>query len=156
MWKTIERNVERLAKEAPNVHFEVSPTVQILNILTITDLHKDWVEKGYVKPELMFFNILVNPDYYNIKALPLELKEQVKEKLEQHVEWVENRTSMFPGKFKDTVANTINFMMSEQMPEEKQEVTYTWDQPRVKDPGADYKPGRFKHLDEAILNSKKK
>ena len=45
---------------------------------------------------------------------------------------------------------------SEQMPEEKQEVTYTWDQPRVKDPGADYKPGKFKHLDEAILNSKKK
>jgi len=43
---------------------------------------------------------------------------------------------------------------SEQMPEEKQEVTYTWDQPRVKDPGADYKPGRFKHLDEAIRNTK--
>ena len=43
---------------------------------------------------------------------------------------------------------------SEQMPEEKEEVTYTWDQPRVKDPGADYKPGRFKHLDEAIRNTK--
>ena len=40
--------------------------------------------------------------------------------------------------------------------EEKEEITYTWDEPRVKDPGADYKPGRFKHLDEAILNSKKK
>ena len=45
---------------------------------------------------------------------------------------------------------------SEQMPEEKKEVTYTWDQPRVKDPSADYKPGRFKHLDEAIKNSKNK
>ena len=44
----------------------------------------------------------------------------------------------------------------EQMPEEKQEVTYTWDQPRVKDPSADYKPGRFKHLDEAIKNTRKK
>jgi hypothetical protein len=43
----------------------------------------------------------------------------------------------------------------EQMPEDKQEITYTWDQPRVKDPSADYKPGRFKHLDEAIRNSKK-
>jgi len=45
---------------------------------------------------------------------------------------------------------------SEQMPEEKQEVIYTWDQPRVKDPSADYKPGRFKHLDEAIKNTRKK
>jgi hypothetical protein len=39
--------------------------------------------------------------------------------------------------------------------EEQEEVTYTWDQPRRKDPGADYKPGRFKHLDEAIRNTKK-
>jgi len=40
--------------------------------------------------------------------------------------------------------------------EEKEEITYTWDEPRVKDPGADYKPGRFKHLDEAIKNTRKK
>ncbi len=40
--------------------------------------------------------------------------------------------------------------------EEKEEITYTWDEPRRKDPGADYKPGRFKHLDEAIKNSKNK
>ena len=40
--------------------------------------------------------------------------------------------------------------------EEKEEITYTWSEPRLKDPGADYKPGKFKHLDEAIRNSKKK
>ena len=39
--------------------------------------------------------------------------------------------------------------------EEKEVITYTWSEPRVKDPGADYKPGRFKHLDQAIKNSKK-
>ena len=39
--------------------------------------------------------------------------------------------------------------------EEKEEITYTWDEPRTKEPGADYKPGKFKHLDEAIKNSKK-
>ena len=39
--------------------------------------------------------------------------------------------------------------------EEKEAITYTWDEPRSKDTGADYKPGRFKHLDEAIRNSKK-
>ena len=37
----------------------------------------------------------------------------------------------------------------------KEEITYTWDEPRTKEPGADYKPGRFKHLDEAIRNTKK-
>jgi len=38
--------------------------------------------------------------------------------------------------------------------EEKEEITYTWDEPRTKEPGADYKPGKFKHLDEAIRNNK--
>lgn len=40
--------------------------------------------------------------------------------------------------------------------EEKEEITYTWNKPQVKDPGADYKPGRFKHLDDAIKNTRKK
>ena len=38
--------------------------------------------------------------------------------------------------------------------EEKQKPIITWDEPVIKDPGADYKPGQFKHLDEAIKNSK--
>ncbi len=42
------------------------------------------------------------------------------------------------------------------MEEEKEEITYTWDKPQVKDPEADYKPGKFKHLDEAIKNTRKK
>ena len=40
--------------------------------------------------------------------------------------------------------------------EEKEEITYTWDKPQVKDLEADYKPGKFKHLDEAIKNTRKK
>ncbi len=33
---------------------------------------------------------------------------------------------------------------------------YTWSEPKVKEPGADYKPGKFKHLDDAISKAKKK
>ena len=35
-------------------------------------------------------------------------------------------------------------------------VDYIWSEPKIKDPGADYKEGRFKYLDEAIRNTKKK
>lgn len=45
---------------------------------------------------------------------------------------------------------------SEQMPEEKQDVSYYWNDPQPKDPSAGYKPGKFPKLDEAIKNSKKK
>ena len=40
--------------------------------------------------------------------------------------------------------------------EEKQEVSYYWNEPKEKDPSAGYKPGKFPKLDEAIKNSKKK
>ena len=40
--------------------------------------------------------------------------------------------------------------------EVKEEIDYIWDvEPKTVDPGADYKPGKFKHLDQAILNAKK-
>ena len=39
--------------------------------------------------------------------------------------------------------------------EEKEEITYTWHEPKTTDTGTGYKPGKFKHLDEAIKNSKK-
>ena len=45
-----------------------------------------------------------------------------------------------------------NYPQSE---EEKQKPIITWDEPVKKDPGADYKPGKFKFLDEQIKNSKK-
>ena len=33
-------------------------------------------------------------------------------------------------------------------------VDYIWSEPKIKDAGADYKPGKFKHLDQAIRNLK--
>ena len=39
--------------------------------------------------------------------------------------------------------------------EEKEEITYTWSEPKIKDPGSDYKEGKFPKIDEAIRNAKK-
>ena len=44
---------------------------------------------------------------------------------------------------------------SEPAHEEKEEIIYTWSEPKIKDPGADYKEGKFPKIDEAIRNAKK-
>ena len=44
---------------------------------------------------------------------------------------------------------------SEPAHEEKEEIIYTWSEPKTVDPGADYKEGRFPKLDEAIRNAKR-
>ena len=38
--------------------------------------------------------------------------------------------------------------------EVKEEIDYIWSEPKIKDPGSDYKPGKFPKLDEAIRNLK--
>ena len=43
---------------------------------------------------------------------------------------------------------------SEPPSDEKEEINYIWSEPKIKDPGADYKPGKFPKLDEAIRNAK--
>jgi len=35
-------------------------------------------------------------------------------------------------------------------------VDYIWSEPKIKDPGSDYKPGKFPKLDEAIRHAKRK
>jgi hypothetical protein len=40
--------------------------------------------------------------------------------------------------------------------EDTRPIEYTWSEPRVREPGADYKPGKFKHLDDAISKAKKR
>ena len=37
----------------------------------------------------------------------------------------------------------------------KEEINYIWSGPKIKDSGADYKPGKFPKLDEAIRNAKR-
>ena len=44
---------------------------------------------------------------------------------------------------------------SEPAHEEKEEIIYTWSEPKIKDPGADYKEGKFPKIDEAIRNAKR-
>jgi hypothetical protein len=41
-----------------------------------------------------------------------------------------------------------------QSSDEKKEIDYIWVEPRTKDPGADYKEGKFPKIDEAIRNLK--
>lgn len=117
VWSKIEDNIERVQKEVPHVRFNIAPTIQILNIFTISDLHKQWCQKGYLKPNDLFLNILHSPDFYNIKALPIHMKESAKKVLEDHLLWLSNTYDDNLYSVKNTINNSISYMMSEQLDE---------------------------------------
>jgi radical SAM protein with 4Fe4S-binding SPASM domain len=119
VWSTIEDNVKRVKAEAPHIRFNIAPTIQILNVLTIPELHKQWCQKGWLKPNDLFLNILHDPSFYNIKALPQHLKEQAKQKFEEHIDWLSKTYTDNLYSVKNTINNSINYMMSEQLEEER-------------------------------------
>jgi len=98
-WKVIERNIEKIKKYSKtNENFTVHThvTLSVLNIHAIDEMldwclrqYKDWHyhNKDYSRHYgyqnvLPHFNIVEHPDNMNIRHLPDEIKEQVKETLD--------------------------------------------------------------------------
>ena len=87
-WAQVEQNRRDMLAICPGVDFYISPTLSIMNALHLPDFHRDWVEKGLLRAQDLNVNILQDPLYYRIDIAPLALKEQIKHKFQQHLEWL--------------------------------------------------------------------
>jgi radical SAM protein with 4Fe4S-binding SPASM domain len=88
VWTDIVENRKRMQDTCPQVDFYISPTVSIFNVLHIVDFHREWVELGLIGPQDINVNILQSPDWYRIDILPEEIKDQVRKKVLEHIEWL--------------------------------------------------------------------
>ena len=111
-WDQIERNRTRMIEKCPNTDFYVSSTVSLYNVHHLTDFHRNWVDRGLLKPQDWNINILQGPDRDRINVLPQEFKDQVRVKIEDHIQWLEPQdhlkraTSGYQG--------ILNFMQEDQ------------------------------------------
>lgn len=87
-WDQIERNREAMMEKCPSTDFYVSATVSLYNVLHITDFHRNWADRGYLKPQDWNINILQGPDRDRIDVLPQEYKDQARDKIASHIEWL--------------------------------------------------------------------
>ena len=87
-WNQIELNRREMLRVCPQVDFYISPTLSIMNVWQLPDFHKDWVEKGLLKPQDLNVNILQDPAFFRIDVLPKSAKEQIEAKYEAHIEWL--------------------------------------------------------------------
>ena len=85
-WDMVIKNREMILP-CENVYFSLCPTISILNVLSIIDFVEEWIELGYLNPKSkktsLYFNILDEPYFYNIKCLPNSFKDIIKEKYEK-------------------------------------------------------------------------
>lgn len=87
-WDVVEKNRKQMMEICPDVDFYISPTLSIMNALHLPDFHRAWVEQGYIKPQDLNVNILQDPAYYRIDIANEKLKEQIKTKYAEHLEWL--------------------------------------------------------------------
>ena len=87
-WAVVESNRRQMMEICPQVDFYISPTLSIMNAMHLPDFHRDWTEKGLLKPQDLNVNILQDPAYLRIDIAPAEYKQKIQEKYEQHLEWL--------------------------------------------------------------------
>ena len=109
-WSKIEQNRIDMLKICPDVDFYISPTLSIMNAWHIPDFHRDWVDRGFIKPQDLNINILQNPFYYRIDIAPTKYKQRLRIKYEEHLEWLANQDPL--QRASQGFKSAINFMMA--------------------------------------------
>ena len=94
----------------PKVDFYISPTLSIMNAWHLPDFHRDWVERGFIRPQDLNVNLLQDPDHYRIDIAPIKYKQLLRVKYQEHLEWLRNHDKL--NRATSGFESAINFMMA--------------------------------------------
>jgi len=109
-WKKIEQNRIKMLQVCPLVDFYISPTLSIMNAWHLPDFHRDWVNKGFIKPQDLNVNILQDPAHLRIDIAPMKYKQRLRIKYEEHLDWLRGQDTLQRASV--GFESAINFMMA--------------------------------------------
>ena len=109
-WKQIEQNRIEMLQVCPQVDFYISPTLSIMNAWQLPDFHRDWVERGFIKPQDLNVNILQDPPHLRIDIAPVKYKQRLRVKYQEHLEWLHEQDPLQRASV--GFESAINFMMA--------------------------------------------
>jgi len=107
-WADVENNITELRERSPEVDFYVSATVSAYNAWHITDFHRNWVDKGYIKPGDWYVNVLLNNPRFRMSVLPQTLRAKIKAKWQKHLRWLEPQDNI--GRATEGFKSAIKFL----------------------------------------------
>jgi len=87
-WHRVIANRAEMIRTCPNVDFYISPTLSILNALSLPNFHRQWTETGLIQAQDLNVNILQDPAHLRIDIASPEYKEQIIQRYEEHLEWL--------------------------------------------------------------------
>lgn len=112
-WEDIETNLRKL-DSLDNSKIGISPTISIYNVLNLPEIIEWVIDANFNKKINVSGHLCHNPDYMNIKALPLEIKKQVIKKYTNFLPRIERSNSKyFKERANELLTSYIKHMMSE-------------------------------------------
>jgi len=87
-WDQIVRNREQMLAICPQVDFYISPTLSIMNAWHVPDFHRDWVQRGFIRPQDLNINILQDALHFRVDIAPMKYKKQIEAKYQEHLAWL--------------------------------------------------------------------
>ena len=87
-WSTVEQNRRDMLATCPNVDFYISPTLSIMNAMSLPRFHRAWVEAGLIRAQDLNVNILQDPAHYRLDIATLGYKAELTALYQEHIEWL--------------------------------------------------------------------
>lgn len=97
-WQQTLYNRKTLLHQCPHIDFMLSPTLSVLNAFTLPQLHKEWVQLGFIDVANCYPSVLSQPEVYNIRILPPALKQDLAQQYRQHIDWIQQQPTQYPDR----------------------------------------------------------
>jgi hypothetical protein len=79
-WAKIVENRKQMLEQAPEIKFEITPTISVFNVWHFPDFHLDWIENGLVSEEDLRLNLLTSPASMAINIIHPDKRKPIIEK----------------------------------------------------------------------------
>lgn len=87
-WSQIEQHARMIKTHCPHVDFWVTAVAGLINALHLPDFHKDWVDRGLLRPEDFAVQMLYSPEWLSLTSAPALLRAQVVRRYTDHLRWL--------------------------------------------------------------------
>jgi radical SAM protein with 4Fe4S-binding SPASM domain len=114
VWNTVDENMKLLIAQ-DHIKFGVSPTINLFNVHHIPDFVEYMLECGLRIEELHLNNVLTNPSWYHVNILPEDLKDEIRNKYNEHIATTQDADTRrrLSGKYQ-SILDYLNTDMSEE------------------------------------------
>ena len=93
VWADIEKNLNLLQEQCPEVVFTVTSTVGFLNAISLIELQQIWHTTGRLDIKKFSLTTMTSPDHLTLATLPEQHKIRIDAAIQNHIIWCQEKSA---------------------------------------------------------------